>query len=102
LVTALATICQSAIATPTHRITQYSLAFVEPLPIFETLVFSLQPPSNKFGANSKSPLKSTENNSLVTINPPCLTPLKKQGGLVVANIKSSSPLKWTFARAVED
>jgi hypothetical protein len=32
LVTALATICQSAIATPTHRITQYSLAFVEPLP----------------------------------------------------------------------
>jgi hypothetical protein len=47
--------------------------------IFETLVFSLQPPSaqadasrtNKFGANGKSPLKWTEDNSLVTINPPC-------------------------------
>jgi hypothetical protein len=47
--------------------------------IFETLVFSLQPPSNKFGANGKSPLKWTGNNSLVTINPPCT----KAGGLGV-------------------
>jgi hypothetical protein len=43
--------------------------------IFETLVFSLQPPSNKFGANGKSPLKWTGNNSLVTINPPCRPPV---------------------------
>jgi hypothetical protein len=39
-----------------------------------TLVFSLQPPSNEFGANSKSPLKWTKDNHLATINPPCSSP----------------------------